>query len=130
MIKCGAMKKPNYEIERKYLIYRPEQKWLEEHAEGTEITQTYLLSEPGTTERVRKRGKEGVYCYTHTVKHRISDLRRQEDEEEISEEQYYALLRRADPQRNVICKTRWCFWYRDHLFELDVFPFWTDRAEL
>ena len=130
MIKCGAMKEPHYEIERKYLIERPDPRWLEAHAEGSEITQTYLLAEPGTTERVRKRGKNGVFHFTHTVKRRVSDLRKREDEEEISEERYLELLRRADPERNVIRKTRWCFRYQEHLFELDVFPFWDDRAYL
>ena len=30
----------------------------------------------------------------------------------------------------MIRKTRWCFRYEGQLFELDVFPFWDDRAYL
>ena len=120
----------HYEIERKYLIRMPDRAWLEKEAEGTEITQTYLLSPPGTTERVRRRGRDGVYVCTHTTKTKLSDLRRIEEEEEIPEEEYERLLRRADPERRVIRKTRWCFRYRGQLFELDVFPFWNDRAYL
>ena len=120
----------HYEIERKYLIRMPDRAWLEKEAEGTEITQTYLLSPPGTTERVRRRGRDGVYVCTHTTKTKLSDLRRIEEEAEITEEEYEHLLRRADPERRVIRKTRWCFRYKGQLFELDVFPFWNDRAYL
>ncbi len=124
------MRDIHFEIERKYLIRMPDPAWLAANAEGTEITQTYLLARPGTTERVRKRGRDGNYAYTHTTKTRLSDLRRIEDEEEISEDGYRCLLQRADPARNVIRKTRWCFVYEGQHFELDVFPFWNDRAFL
>ena len=124
------MKDVHFEIERKYLIGMPDPGWLAAEAEGTEITQTYLLAAPGTTERVRKRGRAGDYVYTHTTKTRLSDLRRIEEEETLTEQEYERLLLRADPARNVIYKTRWCFHYRGQLFELDVFPFWKDRAYL
>ena len=124
------MNEIHYEIERKYLIRMPDRAWLEREAEGTEIVQTYLLSSPATTERVRRRGRGGVYVYTHTTKTKLSDLRRIEEEEEITEAEYERLLRRADPDRRVIRKTRWCFRYAGQLFELDVFPFWSDRAFL
>ena len=120
----------HYDIERKYLIRMPDRSWLEREAEGSEIIQTYLLAAPGTTERVRKRGRDGVYVCTHTTKTKLSDLRRVELEEEIPEEEYERLLGRADPDRRVIRKTRWCFRYEGQLFELDVFPFWDDRAYL
>ncbi len=125
------MRDVHYEIERKFLIGMPSAKELEEAgAEGTEITQTYLLAAPDTTERVRRRGRGGVYTCTHTTKRKLSDLRRIEDEEEVPEEAYRALLQRADPKRRVIEKTRWCFSYEGQAFELDVFPFWSDRAYL
>ena len=124
------MNEIHYEIERKYLIRMPDRAWLEREAEGTEIIQTYLLAAPGTTERVRKRGRDGFYVCTHTTKTKLSDLRRVEEEEEITEEEYARLLLRADPSRRVIRKTRWCFRYEGQVFELDVFPFWDDRAYL
>ena len=49
------MEKDMYEIERKFLIRRPEHQWLEQHAQGSRITQTYLLAVPGKSARVRKR---------------------------------------------------------------------------
>ena len=72
-----------YEIERKFLIRFPDMELLRSRATGSEIVQTYLLCpEKGCTARVRKRGWPGSYRYTHTVKTRISDLRRLEQERE------------------------------------------------
>ncbi len=118
-----------YEIERKFLIRFPDMELLRSRATGSEIVQTYLLCpEKGCTARVRKRGWPGSYRYTHTVKTRISDLRRLEQEREISEAEYQALLRQADPALRTLYKQRWCLEYRGQLFEIDLFPFWQDRA--
>lgn len=96
------MNQNGYEIERKFLICRPEEAWLEKNCQGSDIVQTYLKSEAaGRKERVRRReGKNGV-VYTHTRKRRLSDLRREEQEREISEAEYRALLQRADPARRI-----------------------------
>lgn len=123
------MKAENYEIERKYLIEYPDMDMLRRCADISEITQTYLRrDESGRSERVRKRGRDGAYTYTHTVKKRISDIRRTEDEREINRQEYEELLRSADPERNVIHKLRCCLEYMEQMFEIDIFPFWTDRA--
>lgn len=125
------MGKDMFEIERKFLIRYPNLPMLESCAGKTEITQTYLISPtPGFTARVRKRGLDGAYTYTHTQKKRISDIRRIELEREIGEAEYKSLLKSADPKRNVIYKTRYCLEYREQMFEIDVYPFWTDRAIL
>ena len=123
------MNNNGYEIERKFLIRRPAAAWLEANCQGTDIIQTYLKAEaPGYNERVRRReGKNGV-VYTHTVKRRISDLRREEQEREISEGEYRALLQRADPERRSIEKRRYVLAYEGKEFEIDVYPFWQDRA--
>lgn len=115
------------EIERKYMIAMPDRAFLEA-LDSTEIVQTYLLSEKGATARVRKRGHKGEYVYTHTVKYKMSSMSRIEDEREISCEEYEQLLKRADPERNVIEKQRYCLEYMGKLWEIDVFPFWTDKA--
>ena len=124
-----TMNQNDYEIERKYLIRRPAAAWLAENCEASDIIQTYLKAEaPGHSDRVRRReGKNGV-VYTHTVKRRISDLCREEQEREISEAEYLALLRRADPERRVIEKRRYVLPYAGREFEIDVYPFWQDRA--
>ena len=115
------------EIERKFMIAMPSDDFLKS-LDGTEIIQTYLLSECGATERVRKRGRDGNYVYTHTVKFKINNMSRREDEREISLEEYSELLKRADPERNIIEKQRYCYDYAGKLWEIDVFPFWQDMA--
>ena len=119
-----------YEIERKFLIRYPDEEMLARKGESSRITQTYLLGEHDTSERVRLRERDGVCVYTHTVKRRITDMRRVEIEREISREEYLRLLQRADPERRTIEKTRWCLPYAGQLLEIDLFPFWNDRAYL
>jgi len=118
----------NYEIERKYLIVYPDLNRLESEASKTEITQTYLVSEKGSTARVRKRGIDGNYQYYHTVKQKISSMRRIENERTITVEEYEELLAHADKSRKVVYKTRYCLDYKNQMFEIDVYPFWNDRA--
>ena len=122
------MKNSIYEIERKFLITYPEQSWLERCQDKSEIVQTYLTSVSGETARVRSRRRNGSICYTHTVKKKVTDIRRIEEEREITEAEYLQLLEMADPRRNAVIKTRYCYEYKNQLFEIDVYPFWTDRA--
>ena len=118
-----------FEIERKYLIAMPDPAFLAANAIPSQIEQTYLTPpDPNVTARVRKRGREGDWTYTHTQKIRLSDLRRIEDEREIGEEEYRRLLLQADPAKRVIRKTRWVLPWQGQSFEIDVYPFWTDRA--
>lgn len=118
-----------FEIERKYLIAMPDLEYLKQNASPSRIEQHYLLPpEPHITERVRKRGAEGSWRYYHTRKSRLTDLKRIEDEREIDEAEYEALLSRADPMRRPIQKTRWVLPWQGHDFEIDIFPFWDDRA--
>ena len=119
-----------FEIERKYLILRPQEDYLRENAEKTDIVQTYLCADRGKTERVRSRSDGAKTVYTHTVKIKLSPMRRIEQESEISAEEYEALLSRADPERRPIVKQRWVLPYRGQRFEIDVFPFWPHQAYL
>ena len=118
-----------FEIERKFLIRMPDTAFLLSQGEMSHIVQTYLKTEDGS-ERVRKRGREGGYTYTHTVKKRLSDLRRIEQERVISEGEYLSLLRLADPDMSTIYKDRYCIDYMGQILEIDIFPFYSDRAFL
>lgn len=117
------------EIERKYLIELPDEKLLKSSRDSSEIVQTYLTGGiGGGSERVRKRVYAGVPVYTHTRKHKINLLSREEHEREISKGEYDELIKRADPQRKPVYKTRYCLEYAGQLFEIDVYPFWSKRA--
>ena len=116
------------EIERKYLIAMPDEE-VRQSAGASEIVQTYLVNpRKGVTERVRSRTSGGTAVYTHTVKRKLSAMSREEDEHEISAAEYTEFLKRADIKRKPVYKTRYCLDYMGQLFEIDVYPFWTDRA--
>ena len=118
-----------FEIERKFLIKYPKKSFFDHCSSKSEITQTYLVKkDDGMNARVRKREYADRIEYTHTRKKHISDIRRIEEEFEIDEEQYNYLLKEADKKRNVIKKFRYCIENEGHVFEIDVFPFWDDRA--
>lgn len=123
-----ALNNNNMEIERKFLIRFPDVNILLESGTKNEITQIYLLNQHGGSERVRCRVVNGEPIYTHTIKKHITNMSRVEIENEISFEEYEKLKLRADKDRNIIYKTRYCFYYKEQCFEIDVYPFWQDRA--
>lgn len=116
-----------YEIERKFLIEFPDTAELEKYPKS-EITQTYLQSDPRTTARVRKRVTDGVAKYYFTEKRRITDIKCIENEREIDRPSYEAYLKLADPERNAIRKTRYCIPVGNRTAEVDIYSFWNDRA--
>lgn len=116
------------EIERKFLIAYPDLQYLAEKARRSHIVQTYLASENGRSSRVRKRSDGEKTVYTFTEKQHITAVRRMEYEREISETEYAELLKKADRSRNPIEKDRYCLDYAGQMFEIDVYPFFTDRA--
>ena len=87
----------------------------------SEITQTYLVAEPGCEVRLRRRGWQGKYVYVHTTKKNISDTEQLETERQISKNLYTSLLQQADPYRQKIQKTRKSFIWKGQYFELDNF---------
>lgn len=118
------------EIERKFLIEYPDIKWLESlpNCRKVDIIQTYLVSGNGDELRVRQRGENGSYICFKTRKRLIDGMKRIELEERLSQEEYLRLLMEADPTKRPIRKTRYCLTWDNQYFEIDVYPFWNDRA--
>lgn len=119
-----------FEIERKFLIYYPNIKELEEMANCTkvEITQTYLKSNDDTERRIRARGIDGNYLYYLTEKRKISNLKRVEIERKLSQDEYLELLMKADNKLHTIHKTRYCLSENNQYFEIDIYPEWDNQA--
>lgn len=119
-----------YEIERKYLIEYPDIKWLESNpsCQRIEIIQTYLNSAAGEEVRVRQRGVDGNYIYFQTIKRKVSGVKRVEIERRLSQAEYLKLLMEADTTKRQIRKTRYCLTHENQYFEIDIYPFWTDKA--
>lgn len=119
-----------FEIERKYLIEYPDIKWLESipNCHKVEIIQTYLTSSKDDEVRVRQRGENGNYIYFQTIKKKVSDIKRIEIEKRLSQEEYLSLLMNADTTKRQIRKDRYCLTYNNQYFEIDIYPFWDDKA--
>ena len=122
--------KAGIELEKKFLIEYPD---LEDIAKYTpikyEIEQIYLISEVGS-HRIRKRSHFGIPTYFETLKVRITESKCHEDEDVITEPEYEQLKLAADPKLHPIYKDRYVFSYGGKVLELDVFPFWDDKAFL
>ncbi len=117
------------EIERKFLIRMPDRAVLERESERfIDMEQIYLLSEDGSSRRIRRSKCGGEETLSFTEKVFVTHVTRVEREREICPEEWNALLRQADPSRRPIVKRRWCVPYAGHTLEIDVFPFWDDRA--
>lgn len=119
-----------YEIERKFLIEYPDLKWLESqpNCRKVDIIQTYLRSGPEEEIRVRQRGSDGSYTYFQTTKRTVTGMQRVEVERRLSQAEYLELLMNADTTKRQIRKTRYCLVYENQYFEIDLYPFWSDRA--
>ena len=121
------------EIERKYLIQKPDLEMLQQMPDCRidDITQTYLIfKEDGFVRRVRKRGKQGQWEYTYTRKKKIGFGERIELEDTISEAQYLELLKEADKTHQNVRKIRCCIPYENQLLEIDIYDFSQKYATL
>ena len=120
------------ETERKFLIRYPDISLLEniQNVRIKHLEQTYLLCEEGKSARVRKICEGDKIKLVKTIKERISILSVYEDECEIDEIRYAEELKARDPEKNTVTKTRYCIPFDGHIIEIDVFPFWNDRAIL
>lgn len=110
---------PN-EIERKYLIEKPNFNLLPNYTK-VNIIQIYLKSLNNNEERrIRQRGINGIYTYYYTIKRNTNDnIKRIETEKMISQDEYLKLLSEIDVDRKTIIKDRYCFVYENQYFELD-----------
>ena len=119
-----------YEIERRFLIEYPDIEALEKDpsCRKVEIMQTYLKSDPDKEVRVRQRGIGGSYIYYKTTKKQVSDLRRIVLEKRLTAHEYLEALMEADVTRRQIRKNRYCLSFEGQMIEVDVYPFWKDKA--
>ena len=92
------------------------------------ITQIYLTSEKGVTHRVRSRVTDNTAVYTETKKVRIDAVSSREDEREISESEFYTLIKNIREGSRPVIKNRHVFSYKGKIFEIDEYPEWKKTA--
>ncbi len=92
------------------------------NAIDSEIWQTYLVSEPGSEVRLRRREwDKGKLINVHTTKRRINETEEIETERQVSNALSESLRAQADPYRHTIHKKRTTFIYEGQYFELDEY---------
>lgn len=118
------------EIERKFLIEYPDITWLEgiDGIQIVKISQYYFDTDSERKVRIRSWEECGSIRYILTKKTRITDMTRIEEEYDISYEEYKNLLSAAQANKRKISKTRYRFPYAGRVVEVDIFPFWNDKA--
>ena len=122
--------KNEVEIERKYIILKPDEDTLRAQEGFTEsaIEQIYLPSDAAVTRRVRRREfSDGVRYYV-TEKRRLDRMSAQEHEWEISEAEYASLAATPVDGTRPVLKRRYTFEYMSQTFEIDVYPEWRNTA--
>jgi CYTH domain-containing protein/thymidylate kinase len=88
----------------------------------SEITQTYLVAEPGSEVRLRRREfSGGKVVNVHRSRKRISDTEIIETERQVDNNLYEQMLQQADPYRATIKKKRQSFIWKGQFFEIDTF---------
>ena len=86
------------------------------------ITQTYLVTEPGSEVRLRRREwSGGKVVNVHRSKKRINDNEVIETERQVDNNLYEQMLSQADPYRATIRKKRQSFIWKGQFFEVDTF---------
>jgi CYTH domain-containing protein len=119
------------EIERKFLVKFPTSwsalsEMFDDLVDVKRISQTYLIAEEDEpSARVRKT-VEGLTGDTTTVYHfnqkkPVDTGVHEETEREITQSQYEKALKKSNPKKVPVEKTRFVFKYNDQVFELDVF---------
>lgn len=116
------------ETERKYLIRLPLPAVIEK-AEKSEIEQIYInVRGDYDGSRIRKRVYGDKTVYYLTSKKRISDMSAVEDENIITKSEYEEMKSLIEAGSRPLKKTRYVLPYRGFDFEIDIYPFWDDRA--
>lgn len=119
-----------YEEERKFLIEYPCIEELEKRpdCQKMEIIQTYYNNKKGDEIRVRQYNENGSNTFYKMVKKGVSPTTRVTTEKRLTPREYAELLEEVNSSIHQVYKTRYCLTYDNQYFEIDIYPFWTDKA--
>lgn len=88
----------------------------------SDICQTYLVADPDSEVRLRRRTwADGKQVNVHTMKRKTGSNEMVETERQVSNALYESLLSQADPYRHTIRKKRRSFIWKGQYFELDTY---------
>ena len=131
-ISCFLGEPKPLEIERKYLIRKPDPDMLLRYpwCGMAGIVQTYTHDSQGQPIRLRARTVGSDCLYFETRKIPVSPVSRIEVERRLTEAEYLTLLQAPSPAKRQLQKDRYCLVYEDQYFEIDLYPFWEEQAFL
>jgi len=87
-----------------------------------EVVHHYLqTSRKGIQSRLRRRGRDGRYTYTCTVRRPEKAGQIVEVKSSLSKKEYENLLVHADPRHLPVFKTRRCFLFNNQQYQLDIY---------
>lgn len=118
---------------RRFLVKMPSQEFLASIPKNKriEVVQTYLTVTNNVSEiRLRERGVGGARYYYQTMKRKNEKGESIEIEKRLSVEEYQELLWCEDTSRPKVRKTRYVIETQSCFFDLDVYPYWEDKAIL
>ena len=88
----------------------------------SDIVQTYLVGEPGSEIRLRRRSwSSGKVVNVHNTKKRTAPGEQIETDRQVENALYESLLQQADPYRQTIRKHRQSFIWQGQYFEIDTY---------
>lgn len=123
----------SHSYRRRCLISMPDVDALEKmpNCRRVDISQTFLKCPPGRELRISRRRIDGVCTlYNSNEKALSSTGRPVETEARLTRDEYLDMLALADPTLRPICKSRYYLSENNVYFEIDVYPFWQDKAIL
>ena len=117
------------EIERKFLVEMPDLEALAALPgfRRVEIEQAYLPTTNDEKLRVRKWVENGQAIYYKTRRRRLNG-KKLEVEERLTQRSYKEMLEEAGDALQLLHKTRCSLQYDGQQFNVNIYPFWTDKA--
>lgn len=121
----------SFDTKKKYLIKYPNIAELEKmsNVEKVEIYQTYINCTNDEKIQIRKRGLNDSFVYYQT-RVRIQNGQLLQVEKQLTKNEYEEKLLNADKTRKQLHRTRYCFVEQNNFIEIDIYPFWKDKAIL
>lgn len=107
---------------RKFLIkYLPDVEKFPPFQDFTVIHDYLVTPSRKMQARLRKRGQNGVWTYTHTIRRPEINKQSVELRMAIHSKDYYILLMQRDENHETINKIRRCFLWKNQYFQMDIY---------
>lgn len=120
-IDLGDRLAPN-SVKRKFLVSSMAQDQDFPHYQEFHVVHDYLVTPSRKMQaRLRKRGQQGNWTYTHTIRRPEINDQSVELRMPISEKDYEILLAQRDDQHYTVFKIRRCFLWNNQYFQLDMY---------